>query len=886
MKKPSVIINVILILVINIFYNYNTSASPTSEILCNGWLESTLKTSCRQDTDCNLKGSTCNGGTCSAPGYITTSPKSSLTDGDHRSTTYELSDNVGVRGACRDYFPTWFEREMFYRTSDDALTMELKLHRQYCGIRYLFVPTPDNCGAPNVKWEFIIPVPRWDKGANYALWTGNIELTFSLKKMGSKNSQTVFWGSNYAYIDYDKTADGKQNPKRVCAFYSPTFLASVFTDGEKIGCIDIPLYPAPNIYNKIIVPKESVKVSNVTPSDSTFIKPQINLQLIDSTGQPKGGYTTLTYNYEDYSSSCSKVSNSTYCPFIPSYDPTKICARSTDNISGNIGCIDRPRPTDSGIKLNAIHNYFIDNNCLDDSGNPSIFHSLKIQLLSSNNKLIKEFPEQNSGLRDYYACYVPSQYKDKNSNKMVKQTITLSGDDTTDVFGIKFSAVIPELTDPNLDVSKISPDKFKKTYMYPPIITEPSKTTSDTSCNQCFVPVNEDNCIDNNPTSKERGQSMCTAYITPAGKRDRKSCNRAYSCYNFKNNPPPIEHPNKYIVDCHFGSGSDKDPDSSYNAAEKAYCRGIYTIDQQNKGKNSKSQTNVICMNLETNWPNFYGNSDKICVEIPGKYMKLDINDVSSLTDYIDFTDDGFDPKKEYTDQDKLQGKCDSSIGLENEKCLSTDGKTCTKLSDISDYKNNDTLKNQFVNFKADYMDMQNYLYGNEKNKGINSNTLPIDENLLKYLGYSKDLLKKNFSVIPAHSNEGPYRILNGNFPIGTLHNGCRFIIGEDGCGKNNITAPFLGNAIFDASNLNIKIGDKLQVSNKNPIAIPNNEKLIINDIPVEGTCAKGFKPTDNENPPTRTCRVIVKKDGTIITKSWSNAKINNPCISNNQSNG
>jgi hypothetical protein len=302
--------------------------------------------------------------------------------------------------------------------------------------------------------------------------------------MGSDNSQTVFWGSNYAYIDYDKTADGKQNPKRVCVFYSPTFLASVFTDGEKIGCIDIPLYPAPNIYNKIIVPKESVKVSDITPSDSTFIKPKINLQLIDSTGQPKGGYTTLTYNYEDFSSSCSKILSSNYCPFIPSYDPTKICARSTDNILGNIGCIDRPRPTDSGIKLNAIHNYFIDNNCLDDSGNLSIFHSLKIQLLS-NNKVIKEFPDQNAGLRDYYACYVPSQYMDEDSNKMVKHTITLTGDDTTDVYGIKFSAVIPELTDPNLDVLKIRPDNFKKTYIYPPIITKSSNATSGTRF-RCF----------------------------------------------------------------------------------------------------------------------------------------------------------------------------------------------------------------------------------------------------------------------------------------------------------------------------------------------------------------------------------------------------------------
>jgi hypothetical protein len=172
-------------------------------------------------------------------------------------------------------------------------------------------------------------------------------------------------------------------------------------------------------------------------------------------------------------------------------------------------------------------------------------------------------------------------------------------------------------------------------------------------------------------------------------------------------------------------------------------------------------------------------------------------------------------------------------------------------------------------------------------NNGINSNTLPIDENLLKYLGYSKDLLKKNFSVIPAHPNEEPYRILNGNFPIGTLHNGCRFIIGEDGCGKNNVTAPFLGNAIFDASNLNIKIGDtfKITESNRKDISV----KLYAYDMPVEGTCTKGFKPTDNESPPKIICRVIVKKDSnTIITKSWSSQNINNPCVNanENKSNG
>ena len=537
-------------------------------------------------------------------------------DKDVPRKVYHVRDEIGTKGICKDYFPSGLEREMFYRTSDNSLNMDLILVKQFCGWRWWDGTT--NCGAPkwtDFSWKYPFGIITWAKGPENSDWTGEVRLNFSLQKRGPKNYQTVVWGLNYSYIDYEKTSDGKDNPKRICVFYATSWLSGIFTNAEKIGCLDIPLNPAPDIYNKIIVPKKSVVISDATPSDSTFIKPKINLQVIDSTGQILGGYTTLTYDFEDKASTCKIVNNSPYCAFVPPGEPTKICAGLKDNASSNIGCINRPRPTDSGIKIKAKYYNFIDNNCLDNSGKPTIFSSLQIQLLS-NNKVIKELPEQNSGLRDYYACY--RQNPNPNKDKIV-----VVGKDITNIYGVQFSAIIPKLiSSSNLDVSKITseniakirPENFKKTFIYPPIITSSSIGSSGSSCNQCFVPVSKDNCIDNNLTSKERGQSMCSSYITPAGKRDRTSCDKKYSCYNFKDNPPPIKNVTDNIVNCYFGSGDDQKPDDAYNDAEKAYCTGIYIINQQDKekttGPEKDAQQNVICMNLDTNWPNFYGKDD------------------------------------------------------------------------------------------------------------------------------------------------------------------------------------------------------------------------------------------------------------------------------------
>ena len=841
------------------FNAYPYGVSDPDQILCHQWLTK------------NVLGESCGDHYCGGKHE------------DYKSELYSVSDEVGVKGICRDYFPTYGEREMFYRTSDDPLNMELKFVRQYCWWRWWDGTT--NCGSPkwtNFSWRHPFGEITWDHGSASGSWGDTVNLTFSLQQRGSDNSQTVFWGSNYSYIDYKKIKkDDKEidNPKKVCVYYSPKFLASAFTDGEEIGCIDIPLNPAPDIYNKIIVPKESVVVDKGTPDKSTFTNPKINLQIIDSTGQKKGGYITLEYNYIDNSVKCSKKEETlgdVYCPFIRSDDPTKIHAGLQGKSSSNIGHIDRPKPAGT-ISFHAVHDYYIDNSCPNIDNKPSIFHTLKIQIKDTkSDKIIKEFPENGSGLRDYYSCYR------RNPNPSKKDQVVV-GKDLVNIYDVQFSAIIPKFVDnggidvedyTKIGIKNIGPQNFKKTYIYPPIITSNPEGSFDLGCGNCFVMKDEGQCVDNNPTSKQKGQSKCTTYIVAAGKRDRSSCVRSNQCYDFANHSGAVTDVNKNSIKCEFGYKA------VFNKAEQAYCHGVYKLKQEEK--------NVICINLDTKWPDFFDGDDRICTEIPVSFMELGKKDISYLTKYIDFTDDKFDPSKTYKDKetDKLFGKCDASLNLENKKCLSSDGKKCLDTGHAvppNIIKGLD--ENQIADFKLKYNIITQYLYGDKKavddNKGINANVQAIDKKLMSTLGYASS--KQEFPAIDVPDGT-PYRIvgdtspLDDNFPIGIVHNGCRFTVGEDGCGKNTDTAPFLGNAYFDASSLNLNIGSQFTITDVSTINVPGSTGLTIKDVFIEGKCKDGLVPA-SQGKLLRICRVIVDKHDKIITKSWSDQAVINPCV-------
>ena len=414
---------------------------------------------------------------------------------------------------------------------------------------------------------------------------GHQEKTFKLNEIGKDHAKTIFWGSNYAYIDYDvmrdengnvvedKNGEKKKDPRRVCAYYTPTFVASLVTDPKVIGCVDIPLKPGPPIFNKILVPQKTVAVSSKKPDSNTFDRPRINLTVLDATGKDIGPTTTLAYDFSktDAKQQCKYLLGEEFCPTFSSTDPSRICAKRKDN--GNvIGCIDRKTPAESAIKIKVEHDYVIDNDCNIDPKKPSVFQSLRIKLIKPDGSS-KIYPSSNMpGIREYYAC--TKRITDPKTGKATD--MTFSSFDSLDILGMKFSAIIPKF-------QKEDPKEFEKINLRPPQILKIYPKTFEKSCKNCFV------------TSLETDGGV--PYIVPAGKRDRSSCQKNYKCINL-NDPPKDDDPPEEEK-CTFGYNN------SYNDAEKAYCSGVYI------GVDDSSNTqDKICLRLDTDWENFFGPHD------------------------------------------------------------------------------------------------------------------------------------------------------------------------------------------------------------------------------------------------------------------------------------
>ena len=65
-------------------------------------------------------------------------------------------------------------------------------------------------------------------------------------------------------------------------------------------------------------------------------------------------------------------------------------------------------------------------------------------------------------------------------------------------------------------------------------------------------------------------------------------------------------------------------------------------------------------------------------------------------------------------------------------------------------------------------------------------------------------------------------------------------------------------------------------VNTKYPASPLDATGLVIKDVYIDGKCKDGF--TTASDKPKRICRVIVDKNSKIITKSWSNQALINPC--------
>ena len=802
----------------------STFASPQGEMLCQGWLGklpgNNGQKSCKF-VENNKEG------TQDCP-----DSNPSYSDGDHKDRIYRISDSIGILGTCRDYFPTFGEREFFYRESSDPYHVVLVVMRQYCWARFILDNTT-NCGGP--KWKFLFDI-TWRDGPNYALWGDTKKERFTLEEVGGDHEKNICF-LNYAHLEYDVMRDGngnvikdkngkvKKNPKRVCAYYTPSFVAGIFTDRSIIGCVDVPLMPAPPIYNKILVPRKTVAISSANPDNNTFENPKINLTVLDTMGKDIGPITTLTYDFNkaDDEQPCVPLLNEDFCPTFSLTSANKICAKRK-NTASILGCIGRKTIAESGVKMQVIHDYNIDYNCNSEPTKPSTFQALRIKLTKPDGSS-KIYPS-NNGIREYYSC-TKKITNPQNSNQTIN--MTNSGFDSVNILGVRFSAIIPKF-------QKENPEKFEKIYLKPPQILKNFSNEFKKSCENCFV-------ISSDPKGSQ-------PYIVPAGKRDRSSCKKSYKCMNLHVDPQKEE-------DCTFGYND------SYNDAEKAYCIGVYMGPDDNTNTQDK-----ICIKLETDWDGFFGpedNKDNLCADIPMSYMKLGKDNVSAITGYADFSNDGYDPTKTYPKDHKFYGECHASLGLEETKSVPDDIPQIDELNPSTML----SLKSKYIALKKQFTD-------------VNANPPLLSKGLLSLLGFNVQKVHNQNVTI-----ERPYRTLDGNFPLGNIHNPCKFISGESGCTNSTDTSDFFGNANYtpknpDGTPKNITIGVLFPPINTS--ITDWNTGITTTDLLIDGKCRSGFAPStkSNADKPGRTCRIVTNKDNKIISKAWTNLPVNNPCIKPN----
>ncbi len=270
----------------------------------------------------------------------------------------------------------------------------------------------------------------------------------------------------------------------------------------------------------------------------------------------------------------------------------------------------------------------------------------------------------------------------------------------------------------------------------------------------------------------------------------------------------------------------------------------------------SISAQDKICIKLETDWENFFGpndNQDNLCADIPKSYMKLSKDDISAITGYADFSDDGYDPKKTYPINQRFYGKCHTSLGLEKTKQLSD---YIPKIEGLDDYQMLE-LKSKYVLLKRKFTE-------------INANVPLLTKQLLSLFGLSIRRLPSNIQTV---TTKRPYRTLDGNFPLGNIHNPCKFVSGEKGCTNSRDSRNFTGNADYTPKD-KLKIGHSLEPTSNS--ITDWNTGLITTDLAISGKCRSGFTSPDI---PGRICRIITNKDNKIVSKAWTNSQIIDPCL-------
>ena len=770
--------------------------------------------------------------------------------GDNRYITF---DDAGIKGVCKNKFPSWGERMKIERSSTNAFDTTYFVKRNYCWFRdYLF--HSGGCTS-------------WGDGYSITFSSGDVKSANDASGSKTLRSSIGFWGHHICLKRFVHNEDllqgGKNTQGRnlICGYVVNPGFGNECQDpmfGESwnsalIGCVEEPLKPSPPTYNVTfpasITPyiDPNIKLHDYTNGSqgvvksyiamgSTFDQPLIQL----NNGSTVEGTLLLRYRFPGDTKKIDDIpqfgyfksdeNQLVYQAIITDDDPSKVCVCAAKDCDAQItiGCVDRPTPKDSNLKIISV----IDS---DNPANPTIYprfvevdgNGKAVYYDSDGHKVQKQSEGvfykvdsegnitnqpangeiQYSGLNVLLDPKSPKSIGEYIIKKENSDKLTVYEKESLRSYGLEFSAFMP-----NVD-SNGKP-------VFIPIDTATTRQQTD-SCGA--IKIADDLTSDAKPR-----------FYIPTGSRDRTGCSCPIGVAKEKCTIQPE-------TKCFNGTTQFNEPD-----AIKLYCPGSIINSSQVKNNNQ------ICLQLDSPWQIMDYDYDEPCITIPTDCEARP----EGLIAY------GLAAWSKVAPGPSVPSTCNPAAGFEMLKTYSWSPSSPVSASAFGCKATDNDCNNSY---KQDYLPkfamansilQQLQALANGLNRNLNDDEI---DKINKSIG---DQFKK-YHVLAPPIQQTPKRSCNERTKYGLVENPCVFI---NSCSEITVATESSGYATWKSFKLN---SDKL-----NQTTQPNVDVVEFAES-ISGICAEGYKQND-KSAPYRKC-FMKYQNGKKVVEQWQD--VINPCI-------
>lgn len=791
-----------------------------------------------------------------------------IASGYNSSLVYTASDSMGIAQVCRNQFPSFGERFIFTRTTDDWTTAQYKVSRDYCWVRNVF----DNGSC-------VWPIGEaW--GDNYSYTFSDSDIKNASDSSGRQILTTGTGGPGYnvclkRYKPGETLNQGGTNTTKkpiICAYIVNALGANscnsplINWSSATIGCVQDVIKSRPPTFNTTMpgtiapyvdmlslldtVDEKGNKVPGYLSHGSTFDQPVI--RLIKASGSDS---MLLRYKFPgdtyakpgDTLKQCDVFPNTSdnlqYCAMVPDNQPDKVCACEKNSGCPNklwMGCVPRPTPSQSGLAIVAEYNPYIDTTnqkvipalnvafALTDTAGEIIWYDndgAKVYFDASKNP----FKLDSSGNPTNDPATLPLKFNRlplPNPALSIREqyikpintgtsTAYFNQKETGKVYGVDFETIIPKL------------DNVGKP-QYIGLQTEYSRATTD-GCNAIDYGL--------------AGQANLQQFYVPDGSRNRTNC----AC------PPQLGDPRvcpiPQLKPCADGTTQPHNQN-----ALKIYCPGLIAGYPGGGGIN-------ICLRTATPWSGggLTTDKDKLCIPIP-----IDCN-----ATFEPYKETGYAIWPKIDPGKQVASTCDSGYGLEQRKHQYITPDQPVDISNFNEIRNYEGLlwiEDIYVRYLDEFSTVLNTF------SKISSDSTIAETNIRQeQIDYVTDLMRNKYKIIGAqqHAIEqislAPQKACPlPNTPAKpSVTHGCVFM---NDCPAITKAGFITGYATWP----------KVRALNTSEQAqLASNPDITFN-IQVTGTCNAPNTQVNSSTPPTRVCSLQYKNGKPYIFK-WQD--VQNPCL-------